>query len=283
MSPTHRSLQSSLKISVLAFLVFLSCATTTRAVTFDWASAPAGSWNTVLASGTSETVDYFKGGSGFGVAVTVFNNGETLATDTGGTGAPAVFTTGTGFLDGGTNTRGLVFNASTTASTASYSQVTINFNYVNGVKNVSFAIWDVDSGGGWIDKIANISATAVGGATVFPTTFTSAVAGFNTIAGANGTLAATGTASAANTGANGNQGNINVAFTQNVTSITFQYSNALAGTRTTQHIGVGDITFTANGAAFPEVGSAAGSLALCGGMLLGCRVRRRKGSGAASA
>ena len=279
MNYIYNSVRISVRISTVLFLVMVFSCAAARAVTFDWASPPAGAWNTVLTTGNSETVDYFQGGSGFGVAVTVANTGQTITAENGATGAPAVFTTGTGFLDGGTNTRGLIFNVTAAVATTSNSQITIKFNYVGGVNNVTFAIWDVDgNNAGYLDNIANISATAVGGATVFPTTFSSQAAGFNTITGSGATLTATGTTPAANTGASANQGNINVAFTQNVTSITFQYSNAFTGTRTQQHIGIGDITFTANGAAFPEVNSSGAALMLCGGVIGFGLVRRRRGA-----
>jgi hypothetical protein len=203
------------------------------------------------------------------LVVSVFNNGVTYQS-----GYPTVETGGgrtvTGGTGGGNNV--LTLYHTTTSSTSSYTQVTITFNYTGGASGVSFALWDVDTGTQFIDQISNISANAVGGGTLYATVTGSLN---NTVTGSGTSAAtATGTASNPNTSANAN---VNISFgTAAITSMTFRWSNQNTGTRGTQWIGVSPITFTPIGTAFPEVGSAAGALALCGGLMLGRRYRRRR-------
>ena len=64
-----------------------------------------------------------------------------------------------------------------------------------------------------------------------------------------------------------------------ITSISFEWSNGDAGLLT-QSIAISPITFTTVGAAFPEVGSGVGALALCGGLMAAGRIRGRRRVGA---
>lgn len=96
------------------------------------------------------------------------------------------------------------------------------------VTSVSFQIWDVDAfSNQFKDQISQIQALAVGGATVGPTSVTSAVPGFNTITGTGlstvvlGT-AVLGTASASNTT---NQGTIDISFVGPITQFSFEWLN----------------------------------------------------------
>lgn len=260
------------RMAILAavLLAVLFAPSTASCAVFSWPNPPA--WAaTGPASGSTETVDYSFNAQG-SLAVSVFNSGMTWQTNypqTANVGAAAAVVTG-GTANG---TGSLQLYATTAVSTASFAQVTINFNYTGGANNISFQLWDVDAAGSFVDTIKNIQATAVGGGTVYPTTLTG-TAGFNTVTGTGAAAVVTGTANAAN---NTNEGTVNIAFTQTVSSITFQWSNSFAGTPLgAQAIGVGPITFTSIGTAFPEVGSAAGALALCGGLATGGRFRRRR-------
>ena len=247
------------------FLLLLAPFQICHAVTFDWPTTPA--WAaTGPASGATETIwyGYYANGS---VKVSVFNNGETFQA-----GYPGVAAGGGGVLNGGTTSNGLILyhnNASNVVT--NYSRVTIDFLYTGGASNITFNLWDVDLGAGvFTDKIANIVGTTLAGATVQATTITPS-AGFNQVNGTVGVAGVnvTGVAAAGNTSA---QGNVTIGFSQTVKSISFEWSNTLAG-GTTQAVGVSPVTFTGIGTAFPEIGSASGALSLCGGLLA---FRRRR-------
>jgi hypothetical protein len=169
----------------------------------------------------------------------------------------------------------LQLGTSTTASTSSYIQVTINFNYTGGANNISFNLWDVDWGGNtsWIDRISNIQATAVGGGTVYPTTLTGSSA--NSVTGSGATALVTGISGSGQTSANGN---VSIGFTQTVTSVSFRWSNIASTSRTTQYIAVSPVTFTGIGTPVPEVNSSVAALLLCAGVLGFARLRCRSGN-----
>jgi hypothetical protein len=242
-----------------------------RAAVFNWPATPA--WTAgAPTTGNSVTNDYFPS-SGQGISVTLTNSGDTWES-----GFPSREIVGSGAtVTGGTpnGTRSLQLGTSTTASTSSYIQVTINFNYTGGANNISFNLWDVDLGGNtsWIDQISNIQATAVGGGTVYPTTLTGSSA--NSVTGSGATALVTGISSSGQTSANGN---IAIGFTQTVTSVSFRWANVASTTRTTQYIGVSPVTFTGIGTPVPEVNSSVAALLLCAGVLGFARLRGRTGA-----
>ena len=93
-------------------------------------------------------------------------------------------------------------------------------------------------------------------------------------AGSGASAVVAGTALDSNTSANGN---VNIdSGTQSVDSVTFQFSNSYTGTHQFNNFGISPITFTGMETSFPEVGSAVGALALCGGVLAVGRVRKRR-------
>ena len=254
------------------FMLFCSAC---HAAVFNWPTTPA--WTAGAPTiGNSQTVDYFPT-SGQGVNVTLTNTGAVW-----NTGFPQVAANGTGFVNGGTTSNGLILQPTSESTVATYVQVTINFTYTGGANNISFQIWDVDAtsagaANGYVDTITNIQATTTLGATVFPTTINNTHTSnpgtaFNTITGSGATLTVTGNVPAANTV---DEGTVNLGFSQTVTSVTFSYSNTATTSRTQQTLGIGPVTFTGIGTAFPEVNSSSAALLLCGGMLgIG---RRRRG------
>lgn len=253
--------------AIAAFvLALLFCVPACHATVFDWPATPA--WAaTGPASGATETIDYgyYVNGS---ISVSVFNNGETWQA-----GYPSVAAGGGGVVNGGTTSNGLqLYHNNVSNVVTNFSRITITFLYTGGANNISFNLWDVDFGSGvFTDKIANIVGTTLAGATVQATTITP-TATFNQVNGTVGTAGVnvTGIKAASNTTS---QGDVTIGFTQTVTSISFDWSNALAG-GTTQAVGISPITFTGIGTPVPEVGSSLGALALCGGMLALGRRRR---------
>lgn len=263
---TPRSVPVRAILTLLVSLFFSLPVQVCHAVVFDWPTTPA--WAaTGPASGATETISYAYYANG-SVQVSVFNSGETFQA-----GYPSVAAGGGGVVNGGTASNGLMlYHNNTSNVVTNFSRVTIEFLYTGGASNISFNLWDIDFGSGvFTDKIANIVGTTLANATVQATTIT-ATAGFNQINGTVGTAGVdvTGTAAASNTTA---QGNVAIGFTQTVKSISFDWSNSLAG-GTTQAVGISPVTFTAIGSAFPEVGSATGAMSLCGGLL--AFARRRK-------
>jgi hypothetical protein len=242
-----------------------------RAATFNWPATPA--WTAgAPTTGNSVTKDYFPS-TGQGISVTLTNSGDTWES-----GFPAREVVGSGAtVTGGTanGTSSLQLGTSTTASTSSYVQVTINFNYTGGANNISFNLWDVDWGGNtsWIDQISNIQATAVGGGTVYPTTLTGSSA--NSVTGSGATARVTGTSGSGQTSANGN---VTIGFTQTVTSVSFRWANTAPTARTTQYIAVSPVTFTGIGTPVPEVNSSVAALLLCSGVLGFARLRCHSGN-----
>jgi hypothetical protein len=256
--------------------LILSSADCRSQTTFSWPTTPA--WAaTGPATGTSETVDYFPS-TGTGISVSVFNSGMNW-----NAGDPTVQTGSGRTVTGGTSNSAtnndLFLSVSSATSNSSYAQVTLNFNYTGGAKNVSLTLWDVDSGGGssFIDTIKNIQATAVGGGVIYPTITTSST---NSLSGTGASQVVVGTSANTDTSANGNV-TLNFGATY-ITSLTFQYSNSFSGTLGNQWIGISPITFTSSGTAFPEVGSGTAALALCGCLLGVGRFRRRRHAGAAT-
>lgn len=262
-----------LAIFACAAAMMLPCAG--RATTFNWPTTPAFPAGPTV--GNSVTQVY----NGLG-AVTIANVADP-STGQGGTwtsGYPVVEQNGgtNGDPTGGlTNTPGLEVYVASQPSVNSYMKVTISFGYTGGATNVSLTLWDVDSAANFTDKIANIVGVTANG-TLVPLTVTGSAD--NTVTG-SGTVnaTATGTATSPN---NQNTGNVVISSgTTPIQEITFQYYDSNATTRTTQIIGISPITFTPIGSATPEVGSALGSLLLCGGVAGYGAVRRRKSRGCA--
>lgn len=118
-------------------------------------------------------------------------------------------------------TNGLQLFVTSQSTTSAFIKTTVMF--ATPVTSVSFQIWDVDAfSNQFKDQISQIQALAVGGATVGPTSVTSAVPGFNTITGSGLSTVVLGTASASNTT---NQGTIDISFTGPITQFSFEWFN----------------------------------------------------------
>jgi len=241
-----------------------------RATTFNWPTTPAFPAGPTV--GKSALGIY--GGLG---AVSITNVADP-STGTGGTwtaGYPKVESNGgtNGDPTGGTtNTPGLELYVAGQPTVNSYMKVVISFGYTGGVTNASLTLWDVDSSTNFTDKIANIVGVTANG-TLVPLTVTGSAD--NTVTG-SGTVNATavGTTNSPNNSATGN---VTISSgTIPIQEITFSYYDSNATQRTTQIIGISPITFTPIGSATPEMGSALGSLILCGGVVGLGALRRRK-------
>jgi hypothetical protein len=258
------------KRSLLAAAIsvaLLPCAS--RGTTFNWPTTPAfpagpTAGNSVLAVygglGAVSITNVADGTHGGGA----WTSGYPKVEQNGGTGGDP-----TGGL---TNTPGLELYVASQPTVNSYMKVVISFGYTGGATNVSLNLWDVDSASNFTDKIANIVGVTANG-TLVPLTVTGSAD--NSVTG-SGTVNATaiGTATSPN---NSNTGNVTISSgTVPIQEITFSYYDSNTTTRTTQIIGISPITFTPIGSATPEVGSAMGSLLLCGAVVGVGALRRRK-------
>jgi hypothetical protein len=174
---------------------------------------------------------------------------------------PAITRAFDGGLTPGENTLELAIDLPNNGN-ANFVTITITFSattYVNGVDNVSFALFDIDaanvSGSTYQDRVFNISATTTSGGTVAPTISNLGSAVTDTA----GVL--TGNASVLDTGAGSGDGNATISFSGNaIRSITFSYgSGMLYANPTYQHIGLYDVTFTP----VPEVNPAIAAAFSC--------------------
>ncbi len=124
--------------------------------------------------------------------------------------------------------------------------VTVTFNYADGVNDVNFLLFDVDTGSGgstktFIDQIREISAVGTSGSLIAPTITTSAN---NSKSGSGTNQVVSGTDENNN---NSGSGNVNIDFGTNyITSFTFEYGNPSSGVQKnpdSQSIGIYDINF----------------------------------------
>ena len=242
-----------------------------QATTLSW-SAYAGGWTPATGTPTAgNTVSQqFDNDSSAGhagndmqVSITNSNPGATWSTATGGNPAtPEILnTTYTGGFTGNA-AYSLTLQVTAEASTSSYIQITINFlasSYANGVKNVSFSIFDVDkSAGQFIDIINNIQATTVSGATIGASTIAPVSGATYSVSGSGTGQVVTGTS--ANTNSAG-QGTVNINFGSTaVNQVSFRWSNSDPGLGR-QGIGLYNISY--DPVVTPEANQAVLSIGLC--------------------
>src|ERR1700737_1187397 len=176
----------------LAGLLLLLSPAPLHATIFNW---PSSGWTAGVPAAGQTLTQNFSRATPNDITVSINNNGASNQGATWQTGYPAIdSTTETGGFNG---TNGLQLYVIQQSSTSSYIKMTVAFS--SAVSNLSFQIWDVDAGSGqFIDKIFQIQAIAVGGATVGPDSVTSAVPGYNSITGSGINTIVLGTALADN-------------------------------------------------------------------------------------
>src|SRR5438067_9441739 len=219
-------------------------------VVFDWPTSPGWTAGTPTAGQT--VTQSFTSVDPNDITVSVNNDGISNQGATWQTGYPQISRSPLTGSFGSTNA--LQLYVVSQSSTSSYIRTTITF--ATPVINLSFQIWDVDAvAGQFADKIFNIQALAVGGATVGADSVTSEVAGYNTITGTDLSTVVLGTGNAAN---NTNQGTIDISFSGPITQFSFDWSNndpALGA----QAIGLGPLTYTP----VPEINPFSSVLVVC--------------------
>src|SRR5207237_3989663 len=205
-------------------------------VVFDWPTSPAWTAGTPTAGQT--VTQSFTSVDPNDITVSVNNDGISNQGATWQTGYPQISRSPLTGSFGSTNA--LQLYVVSQSSTSSYIRTTVTF--ATPVINLSFQIWDVDAvAGQFADKIFNIQALAVGGATVGADSVTSEAAGYNTITGTDLSTVVLGAANAAN---NTNQGTIDIRCSGPIPQFSFDWTNndpALGQ----QAIGLGPLTYTA--------------------------------------
>lgn len=257
------------RFGVAAFsLLNLAGAATSGAVTLDWDTA---TWTNGSTTGSVNGVD---------VNITPSAPGlfqPSLPSPNPPT--PAVTRAFDGGLTVGEKTLELAVDLPNNGS-GNFVTVTLTFNsatYVSGVSGISFKLFDIDSsnvsGNTFQDRVFNITATTLGGATLTPTISNLGSA----VTNSGGVLTGNLGVSANDTGTGSGAGNAQIDFGGSyIRSITFSYGSTGAfADPTYQHIGLYDITFTP----VPEINPSWSAVLSCiaaAGLVLRHRVTTRK-------
>lgn len=252
---------SCLRAIALLSLVSVFSIWNANAAVFSWPTTPGWTAGQPTINGPSQTVDYSS--TGQAISVTIANTGATW-----NSGFPQVAANGSGYVNGGTTANGLIIQPGAETSNATHIAVTVNFNNPGGVTNVQFQLWDIDatvdsSGNGFVDRVSQIQAVAVGGGTTYATASNAHTSNpatvYNTISGAGATLALTGDTTTNGATNNTDQGTVTISFASAITSFSFWYSNAATGSLSQQTMGLGPISY----AMLPEISPAWPVALLC--------------------
>jgi hypothetical protein len=246
-----------------------------HAITLDWDGV------TWTAGALSHSYDVDPAKAGNDITVAVSGNTSRLTTELVSPNpmTPAITTDFQGGLASAKNTLCLAVNFSSQTQSVT---VTVDFSslYTLGVQNVSFTLFDIDfsnvTNNTYQDQLAGITATSIDGTTLIAPTITTSVA--NTLSGSGINQVVTGVASATDVGSNTGNGNVTITFGNTaIRSFTFTYGSG-TGTvpdPTYQHVGIGDISFTA----VPEINpgwSAVGSCLIAFALILRHSAKFRK-------
>lgn len=166
----------------------------------------------------------------------------------------------------------LVFTPDSTRDTHTFT-ITITFSatYTQGVSNVSFTLFDIDSSGTFIDQITDISATSVTGTTIAPTITGLGSNVMHTGTGVNQVL--TGNGLAPDTGAGSANGNATISFNvDGIRSITFTFGEPTGGPANPsgQNFGLSNINYSP----VPELNPTVAAACVCLFGLLAVNRRR---------
>jgi hypothetical protein len=243
---------------VLLFLQVGTFATAGQAVTLDWDGV---TWNP---GSVSNSYDVDSGHLGNDITVGATFTTDRFANDPAtGSASPSINDSLSGGLASGPSTLKFVVDYSTRLETIT---ITIDFTafYPQGVENVSFSIFNIDSDFGgptikWQDQITAISATDG------TTTFAPSIAGVGSSVTHSGTglgQTLTGMNTVPDSGAGSGAGNATISFGSTpITSLTFTFASGpdAKNNPDLQYIGLYDITFTP----VPELNPAWSALGSC--------------------
>jgi hypothetical protein len=235
---------------IVVALLNVTPAVTKASVVFDWPSSPG--WTAGSPTAGQTLTQSFTSVNPNDITVAINNSGAGPQGMNLQAGYPQI--SANPLTNGLSGVDGLQLYVSSSTAVGTFIKTTISF--ATPVINLSFQIWDVDAvSGQFADKISNIQAITDLGATVGPSSVTSAVPGYNTITGTGLSTVILGTANANNST---NQGAITVTFSGPITQFSFEWSNndpALGA----QAIAIGPLTYTP----VPEFNTACLSWSLC--------------------
>ena len=232
---SNRTRKKKLTINFSFLFICALIAMNVNAAVLDW---DTNTWPAPV--GGTPTLSQIYAIAGGNVTVTISGDTNGLVT-TGSNSAPQTSNFQTGGLTPAEN--GLFlrmdFPEGVPPVNAQSIIVTYTFSHPDGVNNISFDVFDIDSSLNQWQDVAQTTGTLLGGGSINPSTITSGTANTN-----DGINTATGTASAGNTSA---AGNVGFAFNQsNIASFTFVYSNNAPNTSGShnQWAAIHDINFT---------------------------------------
>ena len=253
-------------------LLFATICGSSSAVTLNWGSEP---WT---AGSLQNSYNVDPGNAGNDLTVTVSGSTGQLQAEIVAPNpmTPAVTAA---FQGGYANPQNSLCIATNFANRSQGVTVTVDYSsqYTQGVRNVSFTIFDVDfsnsSGSNYQDQIRSITAVGINGTPIAPTITTSIN---NVLSGTGLNQVVNGVASTSDLGAGSGNANVTISFGANaIRSFTFTYGSG-SGTvsdPTYQHIGMSNVVFTP----VPEMNPAfATSLSCIVAMLLAFRHNARR-------
>jgi len=245
--------------TIVACLALFSLCHSAQALVLD------RSTNTWTPGTLSNSYDVDAGIPGNDITVTVSGNTAQLQPEIASPypPTPAITTNFQGGLASPVSTLNLALDLTNQIEAVS---VTVNFSnlYPQGVKNVSFQLFDVDfansGGSNFQDQIRGISALSIDGTTQIAPTIT--ISPNNSLTGSGLSQVVTGSASTVDTGAGSGGANVTIDFGSSwIQSFTFTYGSG-SGTvadPTYEHIGIYNINFST----VPEADTTWATILIC--------------------
>lgn len=272
--------QTSLKVVFLILLFLHPLAS--QAIVLDWSTISSLSWST--SGGTYTTsINFDSSNPGNDVTITISGNTSGFLTSSP-YNSPGVSSTLTGGQGSSEDSLLLAFNWGSRNNDVT---VTFHFNYADGIKNVEFALFDIDrldnntSDSGFRDYVSDITGSYKGGSNVIPTITVEDSSYTSVVNAGKSTQGIRGEDGAAD---NSDNANAYISFGTNVIDeISFTYGNWTgSGSKAPsnpgqQGIGVYDFNFDKN-TKVPEVGSVLGAISLCLTTVLITYYRRKTAS-----
>ena len=225
-----------------ALLFFIICGSSS-ALTLNWGTEP---W---AAGSLQNSFDVDPGRPGNDVTVTVSGNTSALQPELAAPN-PMTPVVAAAFQGGFGAPQNSLCIATNFANQSQGVTVKVDFSaqYTQGVRNVSFTIFDVDfgnsSGSNYQDQIRSIMAVGIDGSLIAPTITTSVN---NVLSGTGLNQVVNGVATTADTGAGSGNGNVTISFgNAAIRSFTFTYGSGTGTVAdpTYQHIGMSNVNFT---------------------------------------
>ena len=270
--------QFSVKVVLLIILVIQPLPS--QAIVLDWSTISSLSWST---SGGTYTTSFNFDSSNPGNDVTITISGNTSGFLTSSPyNSPGVSSIITGGQGSSEDSLLLAFNWGSRNNDVT---VTFHFNYTDGIKNVEFALFDIDrldnntADSGFRDYISDITGSYNGGSNIIPTITVEDSSYTSVVNAGKSTQGIRGEDGAAD---NSNNGNAYISFGTNVIDeISFTYGNWTGGGGKApsnpgqQGIGVYDFSFDKN-PKVPEVGTTVAAVTLCIFAAMTGYIRQRK-------